>query len=67
MAQRCGAARYEQAIVLTANAVERVELERRLGAQNGTIFRGLSKTPSLLRRPVENSNDPSHRDPKEKA
>ena len=28
------AARYERAIALTANAVDRAELERRLGAQH---------------------------------
>ena len=52
-----GAARaYERAIALTANAVERAELERRLAHAALIEFPGLSKSPSccdvLLRPPI---------------
>ena len=49
-----GAARaYERAIALSANDVERAELERRLARAALTDFPSLSKSPFLLRRLVE--------------
>ena len=44
---------YERAIALSANAVERAELARRLGALAEQTLQGLSKSPSALRRLVE--------------
>ena len=44
---------YERAIALTANAVERAQLERRLRALRRRDFSRPSKSPSALRRRVE--------------